>query len=112
MQELLLLLKQYDVTPVFVEDIAKVIKSSINEKTSGVFHLGTKKFFNRYELGLFLAKALNYDAHLIKPTSMNDIDFSESRPNNNMLEAALIERTLNFKFCEIEEVISELKILD
>lgn len=98
--------------PTYVEDIAKVIKSSVNKNISGVFHLGTKKFFNRYELGLFLAKSLDYDVHLIKPTSMRDITFSESRPNNNMLDASLIERTLNFKFCEIEEALFELKALN
>lgn len=97
--------------PIFVEDIAKIIKSSVNKNISGVFHLGTKKMFNRYELGLFLAEALGYDAHLIKPTSMKDIVFSENRPNNNMLDSSVIERTLDFKFCEIEEVLSELKAL-
>jgi dTDP-4-dehydrorhamnose reductase len=95
--------------PVFVEDIAKVVTNSINEKISGIFHLGTKTLFNRYELGIFLAKNLNYDVQLIKPTSMKDITFSESRPNNNMLNCALIETTLHFQFCEIEEAFSELK---
>jgi dTDP-4-dehydrorhamnose reductase len=95
--------------PVFVEDIAKVVTNTINEKISGIFHLGTKTLFNRYELGLFLAKNLNYDVLLIKPSSMKDITFSESRPNNNMLNCALIEKTLHFHFCEIEEAFSELK---
>lgn len=95
--------------PVFVEDIAKVVTNTINEKISGIFHLGTKTLFNRYELGLFLAKNLNYDVQLIKATSMKDVTFSESRPNNNMLNCALIEKTLNFQFCEIEGAFSELK---
>jgi dTDP-4-dehydrorhamnose reductase len=95
--------------PVFVEDIAKVITNSINEKISGIFHLGTKTLFNRYELGLFLAKNLNYDVQLIKPTSMKDITFSEIRPNNNMLNCSLIEKTLRFDFCEIEDAFSDLK---
>lgn len=97
--------------PIFVEDIAKIIKSSVSKNISGIFHLGTKKLFSRYELGLFLAKALEYDAHLIKPTSMKDLVFSENRPSNNMLDSSVIERTLDFKFCEIEEVLSELKTL-
>ncbi len=96
-------------TPVFVEDIAEVVTKTINKKVSGIFHLGTKTLFNRYELGLFLAKNLNYDVQLIKSMSMKDINFSEDRPNNNMLNSALIEKTLNFQFCEIAEAFSELK---
>lgn len=94
--------------PVFVEDIAKVIINSVSKKISGIFHLGTKTLFNRYELGLFLARHLNYDEQLIKPISMKDVTFSESRPYNNMLNCALIEKTLNFQFCEIEEALTEL----
>lgn len=98
--------------PVFVEDIARVIQNSIDEKITGIFHLGTKTLFNRYELGLFLAKNLNYNTHLINPTRMKDMTFSESRPNNNMLDCTQIEKILNFKFCEIEEALSELKNID
>jgi dTDP-4-dehydrorhamnose reductase len=98
--------------PVFVEDIARVIQNSIDEKITGIFHLGTRTLFNRYELGLFLAKNLNYDSHLIRPTRMKDMTFSESRPNNNMLDCTQIEKILNFKFCEIEEAFSELKSIN
>lgn len=98
--------------PIFVEDIAKIISSSVNKNISGIFHLGTKKMFNRYELGLFLANTFGYDDHLIRPIRMKSIVFSEPRPNNNMLDSSEIERVLEFKFCEIEEVFSELNTLN
>jgi hypothetical protein len=40
---------------------------------------------------------------------MKELTFSESRPNNNMLDCHKIEKVLNFKFCEIEEALLELK---
>lgn len=95
--------------PVFVEDIARVIKNSIYEDITGIFHLGTQTLFNRYELGLFLAKNLNYDSNLINPTLMKNMTFSEGRPNNNMLDCTRVEKNLSFKFCEIKEAFSELK---
>lgn len=92
--------------PVFVEDIAEVIQASCERDLSGVFHVGTRRVFNRAELGRFLATKLGYDPQLIQSISMGDIRFSEPRPTHNVLDCRKIEKALDFRFTEVEETLT------
>lgn len=97
--------------PVFVEDIAKVLSSEGFGALNGVYHLGTRRIFTRYELGHFLANSLGFDPTLIKPTRMSEMQFSELRPTHNTLDCRKIEESLPFRFTEIEDVLRDLKAL-
>lgn len=94
--------------PVFVEDIALVIIKAITNNSTGLFHLGTKRFLSRYELGSLLATILKFDQSLIRATKMKEMTFSEKRPTNNMLNCQKIENALNFKFCELDDSAAEI----
>lgn len=97
--------------PVFVEDIAKVLQLAFMENLKGTFHLGTRRIYTRAEIGRFLASSLGYDAQLIEPIRMSDILFSERRPTNNTLNCKKIEKAVGFKFCELENSLSDLSRL-
>ncbi len=97
--------------PVFIEDIADVIIKAIPAKLSGLFHLGTRTYFTRYELALHLAKLKNKDENLIEPMLMSEIRFSEIIPTNNMLECKKIKSALNFTFNEVESIQNILHLL-
>lgn len=96
------------INPVFVEDIAEIVRLAAEKKLNGTFHLGTKKIFSREELGLFLADALGHDAALIQPIQMADIAFSEKRSHHNTIACGKIEKALGFRFCEVEDALAEL----
>jgi dTDP-4-dehydrorhamnose reductase len=95
--------------PVFVEDVTSVLDRAFSSNLNGVFHLGTRRIFSRFELGHFLASAFGLNAQLIEPIMMNSIQFSEKRPLNNTLNCAKIEAALDFKFCEIEDALQDLR---
>ena len=95
--------------PIFVEDIANIVKLAIHKKIQGVFHLGTKRIFSRAELGKFLAFSLGYNPNFIQPIKMSDVHFSEVRPTHNILDCTKITEQLNFQCCEIENAITEIK---
>jgi dTDP-4-dehydrorhamnose reductase len=95
--------------PVFVEDVTSVLDRAFSSNLNGVFHLGTRRIFSRFELGHFLASAFEFNAQLIEPIKMNSIQFSEERPLNNTLNCAKIEAALDFKFCEIEDALQDLR---
>lgn len=97
--------------PVFIEDISEVIKRSRDSQLNGIFHLGTRQIFTRYELGQFLASSLGYDPNLIQPIKMQNMTFSEPRPSHNTLNCKKIENALDFKFTEIADALKELKLL-
>jgi dTDP-4-dehydrorhamnose reductase len=97
--------------PVFVEDIAEVIKCASRQALSGVYHLGTRRIFTRFELAIFLAKSLGYDPALIQAIRLKDMRFSEPRPTHNTLDCRKIESALGFRFTEIEDAITDLCLL-
>ncbi|MDO9183660.1 MAG: SDR family oxidoreductase [Bacteriovorax sp.] len=86
--------------PVFVEDIAEILKAAFIQGLAGTYHLGTRRIFSRFELGRFLASSLGYDTKLIEPIRMTDIRFSEKRPTNNALRCQ-----------KVEEALSDLRLL-
>lgn len=91
--------------PVFVEDIAAVLKLAFVAGLTGVFHLGTRRIFTRIELAQVLAQAFACDANLIRPIRMADVAVSETRPTHNLLDCRKIEGALDFRFCEIEDAL-------
>jgi len=97
--------------PVFVEDVARVVKVAFVKDLSGVFHLGTRHIFTRAELGRYLAESLGRDPALIQSVRMSDIEFSEPRPTHHLLDCSKIESALDFRFTEIETSIPNLLAL-
>lgn len=95
--------------PVFVEDIAEVLKVAFDRRLRGIYHLGTRRVFTRFELAKFLAVALGYNADLVQSLRMSEVDFSEPRPTHNTLNCDKIETALGFRFTEIEEALPDLR---
>jgi dTDP-4-dehydrorhamnose reductase len=97
--------------PVFVEDIAEVLKLSFRRAINGVFHLGSRQILSRYKIGQLLAEMLDFDADLIEHISFHGMSFSEPRPTHNTLNCEKIERTLDYTFRELADVRDQLKFL-
>lgn len=97
--------------PVFVEDIARVVKKSIEVELNGVFHLGTKQMFTRAELGRVVANHFRFDLQLIHSSYMKEIVMSELRPNHNTLNCDKLEKAIHFKFTEVAGGLRNLQEL-
>lgn len=96
--------------PVFVEDIAAVVKKASESGLSGTFHLGTRKIYSRAEIGRVIADFLGLSHKLLKPGYMKDVKTSEPRPHCNTLNCEKVEKALEFRFTELAEGLKFLSV--
>lgn len=91
-------------SPVYVEDVVKIINLVIRNNISGVFHVSCGKKYRRD----FLLDAL-CEAKRIRPEikfcSINDFDLAENRPLDVSMDSSKITKLLNFKFTNTEDFI-------
>lgn len=93
------------ITPVFNEDIARIIAHPNLDRCNGIYHLATKKVYSRYELALFLNEHLKLNVDdKIHQSSLSEFKSIEVRPHFNTLNASKLEKELSFNFTEIENV--------
>lgn len=97
------------VNPVFIEDVAQVVQSSIKKNLVGTFHLGTRQVYSRQEMGELLAEAFGFSKDLVQPIKIADLKFSEPRSHHNTISCSKIEKALGFHFCELQDALVELK---
>lgn len=107
-QEAKLFTDQYT-TPLFIEDIPGAIASSLNKNLCGIYHLGIKSKYSRYEIGLKLSELLQKDPEKIQPFQMKDFSFSEKRGPTNTLISKKFEDATGFHFREFEDFLPELQ---
>lgn len=99
------------ITPVLLEDIAKIVRLSLDHHLSGEFHLATRQIYSRFELAELLANAFGRGENLINGIKMSDVTFSEPRPTHNILSGKKIESALGFEFQEILPLAQDLDFL-
>lgn len=90
------------ITPVFIEDVAKVAERAIGAGLSGTFHLAAEERMNRVELAQRICDRMGKSQELIQPISMADIDFGEPRGRIYTLNSEKIRRALEFEFRKTE----------
>lgn len=90
-------------TPVFIEDIAKILAHDKLSSISGVFHLAAKTVHTRYDLALQARELLGLVGECdVKPISKSMLKTLEERPRYNTLSGNKISDKLDFKFLEVE----------
>lgn len=98
---------QYN-SPTLVDDLAKVILKIIEMNISGLFHATGRTCVSRFEFASLIADVFNLDEKLITPvTSLKKKQLSP-RPKHTCLDSSLLEKTINFKFCDL---LSGIKFL-
>ena len=83
-------------TPVFVQDLAKVLVELARMRWTGTIHLGGAERVDRYTFGLRLAEIKGFSEELFKPISMADLPTVAPRPRDvslNISEAKTLLTT-------------------
>jgi dTDP-4-dehydrorhamnose reductase len=93
---------QYN-TPTLVDDLVKSIIIIIDKNISGLFHSTGKTCVNRYELACNIAEVFNLDKKLIKPVSSMEKKQDAPRPPRTCLDSTKLEKSINYKFKELDE---------
>lgn len=90
------------ITPVFLEDVVKILGHKNLDSLSGTYHLSTRAPYSRFSLACFIKERLDiHNASQIISSSIKDLLTVEKRPQFNTLDSQKISSALNFDFTEI-----------
>jgi len=101
------------ITPVFIDDIAKVVEKCIEEKPQGIFHCVGSASLSPYNLASKIAHAFDLDKTLIKKTSV--INFMEQNPDarprqiNMSLSNKKLEKELGIKMLTTDRALNKIR---
>ncbi len=97
------------ITPVFVEDIARVVTGAIDKELTGLYHLAGKERFSRLELAHAVALFYDFPTSLVMASRLQNILLSERRGSNNTLNSTKIRRDLDFHFTPLAAGLSRCR---
>jgi dTDP-4-dehydrorhamnose reductase len=92
-------------TPIHVIDAASAILELSERARPGIWHCGGPARVSRVEFGTLVAKAMNYDASLIRPTSRLTINADPARPEDVSLNSEKLWDTLGWRPRGVEEAL-------
>ena len=95
-------------SPVNLSDVCQIISLAINSNLKGLFHLGGKETWNRYDLLLKTSSILQKYFHSnseIRTKGINEFNLPETYPLNVSLNSSKIYHELNFEPQQIEKYI-------
>ena len=78
------------------------------KKYNGIYNIGSKKGFSKYQFGIKFAKKLNLQKNLIKKVSYNDISFYAKRNKDMRMKLKKFENKFKYKFRSLDNEINEV----
>jgi dTDP-4-dehydrorhamnose reductase len=102
-----------DVTfsPLLVNDLAIIILDMIENGSTGLYHIGSSEFCNKFEFACKLADVFNLDKSLIQSISIDDMSLIAKRPKNMSLNTTKIRTTLKREMPDIISGLKKFKLL-
>ncbi len=93
-REMYLFMDQYR-TPVLVQDLARAVIELSESEFTGIIHLGGSERCDRYSFGLRLAEIRGISKKMLRPISMNDVQFVAPRPRDTSFNISFARSLLN-----------------
>lgn len=90
-------------SPTYVPNLSKMLIEIMSRKEQGVIHVAGDTRISRYEFAKQIAKKLNLDKKLLKPTKMNDMKWIAKRPKDSSLDVSKASMVLNEKPLTVEQ---------
>lgn len=81
--------------PLYSLQLADILLQLVEKNMQGTFHLGAKKTVSKYDFFRLLAKELNVDENLVKPVSVDTIDFVAKRTKDTSLNIMKISEIID-----------------
>lgn len=96
-------------SPIFAVDLVDIIIKMCEQDLKGVYHVGGKGSWSKYEFGVYLAKELNLNPFLIKRIMVKTLKERVPRPKNLSLDCGKVERDLGIKVPTLQEGLKRFK---
>ena len=96
-------------TPIYVGNLASVIKEVIAKDIRGVYHAAGSEKISKYKFGVRLAKKFDFASTLIKLSSLNDLKLHAKRSKNMALSSKKLMKCIETKLLNVEDSLSLFK---
>ena len=98
--------------PLYSLQLANILLKIVENDLRGVFHLGAKMTVSKYDFFRLIAKELEVDENLVKPMSVDAIDFTAKRTKDTSLNIEKIGAILdenNDLLAGIKQLIADMR---
>jgi dTDP-4-dehydrorhamnose reductase len=85
------------VTPSYVSNVAEMLVEMCERRLDGIFNVAGATRLTRYEFALEIADVFSLDRRLLKPVSMDQVNWGTKRGRDCSLDVSLITKTLKTK---------------
>ena len=92
-------------SPTYVPNLSKMLIEITKRQISGLIHLAGATRISRYEMAEMLADKLNLEKKLLKPASIDEMNWIAKRPKDSSLDVKKAVSILNEKPFIIEQAI-------
>lgn len=81
--------------PLFVNDLTEIFVDMIKKNLVGTYHVVATECVSKYEFGCRIAERFGFDQDLIRPGSVEDVDFLGNRSKNLTLNNQKLQQVLD-----------------
>jgi dTDP-4-dehydrorhamnose reductase len=92
-------------SPLFVNDLARLILDLVSRQAKGVFHVASQDSCSKYEFAFLLGRELQFNTGKIQPAMLEEFRFHGQRPRNTSLVAKKCEQYLGREMPTLKEGI-------
>lgn len=111
-KEITVVTDQYT-SPTYVPNLSKMLIEISTRQILGVIHLAGATRISRYDMAILVAEKLGLEKNLLKPASINDMNWIAKRPKDSSLDVSKATQILKEKPLPVEEgldrLVSEIK---
>lgn len=95
--------------PLYTKQLARAIHKLIElNNLTGIINIAANEHINKFDFLVMLARTFNFPLNLIKPGSVNSVQFSAPRPQNTTLNVGLMKKTFGWDL-SVSQGIKALK---
>jgi len=111
-KEITIVTDQYT-SPTYVPNLSQMLIEISTRQILGILHLAGATRISRYDMATLVAQKLGLEKSLLKPASINDMNWIAKRPKDSSLDISKATQILKVKPIPVEEgldrFISEIK---
>lgn len=94
-------------SPLFVEDLARIVLDLTARDAKGTFHVAARDSCSKYEFALLIGRVFRFDTRNVRSTLLEDALFRAKRPKDTSLCVAKCEEFLGRKMPSVQEGIGK-----
>ena len=93
-------------SPIYINNLCKVIYLLCKKNIVGKFNIGSKKGFSKYDFGIYFSTKLNLNLNLINKISYKNIKLKVKRPLDMRMQVGLLNKKLDLKITSLKQEIN------